>query len=79
MAYKEISLIPGRDNDGSAAFCAEKMKLACLDASDLSNSIAVRLRPYAYLLADGKGVALVIRPDGTASVVGVEAEAPDAP
>lgn len=70
---QEIDLIPGTENEKETAFCPEKMEAAGIDAVSLSNALTERLGPFAALLADGRGIGVVVRGDD-ASVVGILAD-----
>ena len=69
---REIDLIPAGDSGENAAFCREKMDEAGVDSISLSEAIHQRLGPIASLLRNGKGIALIIKEDGDASVIGVD-------
>lgn len=71
---KEINLIPGENDDGASAFDREKMREHGIDSMALSEALAERLRPFAHLLNNGRGVAVVIRQTGKASLIGISTE-----
>lgn len=70
---QKIDFVPGTDNASLAAFCPQKMKDAGVDAVSLSEAITARLGPLAALLANGRGIALVVRGED-ASVIGLIAD-----
>jgi hypothetical protein len=69
----EIDLIPGTGNENKTAFCPKKMEAAGVDAVSLSNALTERLGPFAALLADGRGIGVIVRGED-ASVVGILAD-----
>ena len=67
-----IDLTPGSQNaDGEHAFDSTKMEAAGLDAVTLINAAAERLGPFAALLNDGCGLAVIVNADGKATVTGI--------
>ncbi|MCD9147783.1 hypothetical protein [Pseudophaeobacter flagellatus] len=69
---QKIDLIPEaeNENENETAFCPEKMKAAEVDAAALSWAVRDRLGPLASLLADGRGIGLMVRGED-ASVIGI--------
>lgn len=68
---KEIGLIPNESDNCDAAFCRSKMAEIGVDSMSLSRGLSQALAPFASLLREGKGLALIIHGDD-ASVVGLD-------
>lgn len=68
----EAALVPGEDDNAEGAFCRERMAQAGVDSMTLSSALANRLGPFAALLKDGMGFAVVDRGNGDdVSIIGV--------
>lgn len=75
---QKIDLIEGAErSDAPAAFDRAKIAAAGLDNVSLSNEIAARLSPIASLIKEGCGIAVIIDPDGNASITGLAIEPDD--
>ena len=69
---KEINLIPGTNETSTeGAFDGEKMKRNGVDSMLLSQALSKALTPFASLLSDGCGFAVINKGDGDVSVIGV--------
>lgn len=77
MKWKTIELIEGATDDEEAAFSSKAIAEHGVDSFTLSSILAKSLRPFAPLLKPGQGVALVIKPDGNAEIIGIAAEEDD--
>ena len=67
----EINLIPGADGNSEGAFCRDLMDQAGIDSVQLMAALNKRLAPFASLLRDGAGVAVVISGEN-ASIIGLD-------
>ena len=68
---RETALIPGKDNEAEAAFDRDAMEAAGVDTFTLSVALPNMFGVLSGLLRDGCGVALVARPGGTVSLIGL--------
>lgn len=68
---KKIDLMRKEGSQTVAAFSNQRMADAGVDNADLSVILGQAFTPIASLLADGKGVAVVLRGED-ASVIGLD-------
>lgn len=66
----EVSLVDGQDGNGGA-FDRDEMATHGVDNYTLIKALTNSLKPFGPLLKDGHGVALMMRGDGEASIIGV--------
>lgn len=74
-AARVIALVEGRDG-GEGAFSIELMDAESIDNVLLMQALVRALKPFGALLGDGKGVALIMKGDDEASIVGLSLEGP---
>lgn len=68
---KKINVTKGADgSEEEAAFCEDKMAQNNVGSVELVEAMTTALRPFAGLLRDGAGVAVVLE-NGRGSIIGV--------